>query len=76
MNCRDFDQIWNRLLDAESGPRRDDGPEAKALADSGALRVIAPSRDSVPPVLYDLRDPAGLRTLLIGRASRPSLNPV
>jgi len=30
----------------------------------------------VPPVLYDLRDPAGLRTLLLGRASRPSLNAV
>lgn len=53
-----------------------DGPDARALADSGALRVIAPSRDSVPPVLYDLRDPAGLRTLLVGRASRPSLHPV
>ena len=53
-----------------------DGPDARALADSGALRVIPPSRDSVPPVLYDLRDPAGLRTLLLGRASRPSLNAV
>jgi len=52
-----------------------DGPDARALADSGALRVIAPSRDSVPPVLYDLRDPAGLRTLLVGRSSRPSLRP-
>jgi len=49
-----------------------DGPEARALADSGALGVIAPSRDSVPPVLYELRDAAGLRTLLFGRPSRPS----
>ncbi|MDG3005080.1 hypothetical protein [Paludisphaera mucosa] len=24
MNCRDFDQIWNQLLDAESAARRDD----------------------------------------------------
>ncbi|MEQ8461922.1 MAG: hypothetical protein RLO52_28270 [Sandaracinaceae bacterium] len=50
-----------------------DGPEARALADSGAMGVIAPSRDSVPPVLYELRDAAGLRTLLFGRQSRPSL---
>lgn len=50
-----------------------DGPDARALADSGALGVIAPSRDSVPPVLYDLRDPGQLRALLLGRPSRPSL---
>jgi hypothetical protein len=50
-----------------------DGPEAKALADSGALRTIAPSRDSVPPVLYELRDPSGLRSLLIERSSDPGL---
>ena len=50
-----------------------DGPEARALADSGALSVVAPSRDGVPPVLYELRDPAGLRTLLSTRDSRPSL---
>lgn len=52
-----------------------DGPDARALADSGALRIIAPSRDSVPPVLYDLRDPSGLLALLTGRSSRPSLRP-
>jgi hypothetical protein len=50
-----------------------DGPEARALADSGALSVWAPSRDGVPPVLYELRDPAGLRSLLAGRDSRPSV---
>lgn len=50
-----------------------DGPDARALADSGALKVIAPSRDSVPPVLYELRDPGDLRSLLSGRASRPSV---
>ncbi len=44
-----------------------DGPEAKALADSGALGTIAPSRDSVPPVLYELRDPSGVRSLLADR---------
>lgn len=50
-----------------------DGPDARALADSGALRTIAPSRDSVPPVLYELRDPGRLRSLLTGRPSRPSV---
>lgn len=49
-----------------------DGPEARALADSGALSVIAPSRDGVPPVLYELRDPNDLCALLLGRSSRPS----
>ncbi|HJL18051.1 MAG TPA: hypothetical protein RMH99_20475 [Sandaracinaceae bacterium LLY-WYZ-13_1] len=50
-----------------------DGPEARALADSGALSVVAPSRDGVPPVLYELRDPGDLRSLLSRRDSRPSL---
>jgi hypothetical protein len=50
-----------------------DGPEARALADSGALKKIAPSRDSVPPVLYELRDPTGVCSLLLGRRSRPSV---
>lgn len=50
-----------------------DGPDARALADSGALGTIAPSRDSVPPVLYELRDPGRLRSLLAGRRSRPSV---
>lgn len=50
-----------------------DGPDARALADSGALGVITPSRDSVPPILYELRDPAALKTLLVGRDSRPSI---
>jgi hypothetical protein len=50
-----------------------DGPDARALADSGALGVITPSRDAVPPILYELRDAARLRTLLTGRDSRPSV---
>lgn len=50
-----------------------DGPEARALADSGALSVIAPSRDAVMPVLFDLDDTRDLRTLLGERVSRPSL---
>lgn len=49
-----------------------DGPDARALADSGALRLIAPSRDAVPPVLYDLRDPAIVRVLLLGRGDGPA----
>ncbi|MCB9595886.1 MAG: hypothetical protein H6719_24410 [Sandaracinaceae bacterium] len=50
-----------------------DGPEARALADSGALSVIAPSRDAMMPVLYDLEDVADVRSLLATRTSRPSL---
>lgn len=50
-----------------------DGPDARALADSGALRTIAPSRDSVPPVLYELRDASAISTALFGRRSRPSV---
>lgn len=50
-----------------------DGPEARALADSGALSVIAPSRDAMMPVLFDLEDAGDLRTLLGSRPSRPSL---
>lgn len=50
-----------------------DGPEARALVDSGAMGVIAPSRDAVPPVLYELRDPSGVSSLLTTRPSRPSL---
>jgi hypothetical protein len=50
-----------------------DGPDARALATSGALQPIPPSRDSVPPVLYELRDPARVRSLLALRpSSRPS----
>lgn len=50
-----------------------DGPDARALADSGALGSITPSRDSVPPILYELKDPTALKLLLVGRDSRPSI---
>lgn len=50
-----------------------DGPDARALATSGALQPIPPSRDSVPPVLYELRDPSSVRSLLVPRSSRPSV---
>jgi len=50
-----------------------DAPQARALADSGALARVTPARDAVPPVLYDLRDPEGVRELILGRTSRPPL---
>lgn len=49
-----------------------DGPEARALADSGALSTIAPSRDAMLPVLFELRDPGVIQSLLGDRESRPS----
>ena len=50
-----------------------DGPGARALADSGAMGVITPSRDRVEPILFELRDPRPLYRLLQGRISRPSV---
>lgn len=50
-----------------------DAPESRALADSGAMAALLPSRDSVPPVLYELRDVDGLRELILGRESRSSI---
>jgi hypothetical protein len=49
-----------------------DGPEGRALGDSGALSGLLPARDLVPPVLYDLDDVGALRTLF-GREERDSL---
>lgn len=51
-----------------------DGPGARALGDSGALSGLTPSRDAVPPVLYELRDTERVRDLLLARRdSRPSV---
>ncbi|MGF1466960.1 MAG: hypothetical protein ACFCGT_12585 [Sandaracinaceae bacterium] len=50
-----------------------DAPEARALADSGALGTLSPSWDAVPPVLYEVRDVGNVRELLTGRHSRPPL---
>jgi hypothetical protein len=47
-----------------------DAPEARALADSGALSVLPPSRDTVPPVLYELREADDVSALLLERISR------
>lgn len=44
-----------------------DGPGARALADSGALGVLAPPRDALAPVLYEVRDVDALKELILGR---------
>jgi hypothetical protein len=49
-----------------------DGPEGRALGDSGALTGLLPARDLVAPVLYDLEDVVALRALF-GREERESL---
>jgi len=46
-----------------------DAPHSRALADSGALRPVLPSREPVPPVLFEVRDPGPLRELLLERQS-------
>lgn len=44
-----------------------DDPESRALATSGALARFPPPRDSVPPVLYELRDPSAITEALASR---------
>lgn len=46
-----------------------DAPEARALADSGAMGVLTPAREPVPPVLYELRDAASVRDRLLAGVS-------
>jgi hypothetical protein len=46
-----------------------DAPQSRALEDSGALRPILPARDAVPPVLFELADPEGVRRRILGRVS-------
>lgn len=43
-----------------------DTPVSRALVVSGALGALPPSRDRVPPVLYELRDVERLKELLAG----------
>jgi hypothetical protein len=53
-----------------------DAPHSRALGVSGALGPLLPSRDPVPPVLYDLRDIEPVKRMLLGsdvRRSRPSV---
>lgn len=74
MNCRDFDQTWNRLLDAESGPRRDDGPGAAAgrLAREAELLGHA---DSCPSCLLRHRQFESLRVAIRAWSGRPRVAP-
>jgi hypothetical protein len=43
-----------------------DGPEGRALADGGALGTLLPSRVTVPPIFWELRDVRALRDVLFG----------
>ncbi|OJW11157.1 MAG: hypothetical protein BGO49_26310 [Planctomycetales bacterium 71-10] len=74
MNCRDFDQTWNRLLDAESGTRRDDGPEAAAsrLARESGLREHA---ESCPSCRIRHRQFEALRVAMRAWSARPRPEP-
>ena len=47
-----------------------DAPGSRALSDSGALTALAPARDAVPPVLYELRDVEQVCELLLPEAER------
>lgn len=49
-----------------------DGPDGRALADGGALGTLLPSREGVPPILWELEDTTLLREILLGRPSQPS----
>ena len=53
-----------------------DAPESRALADSGALRKLTPARESVPPVLFELRDVEKLKDLILDRRSSNPMPPV
>ena len=48
-----------------------DAPDARALADSGALGLWSPPRATVPPVLYEVTDLELVRALLLSRSSQP-----
>jgi hypothetical protein len=53
-----------------------DAPDARALEDSGALRILSPARATVPPVLYEVQDTELLRSLLLARPRRDSDPPL
>lgn len=46
-----------------------DAPNARALSDSGAMMPLGPTRDLVPPVLYELRDADSVVALLLARSA-------
>lgn len=74
-----------RIVDVAQEPRANglytmflilDGPDGRALGDSGALGTVTPAKDSVPPILFEVRDPERVRRLILGeRISRPSSPP-
>jgi hypothetical protein len=53
-----------------------DAPGARALEDSGALRILSPARATVPPVLYEIQDAELLRAMLLNRRDRNSDPPL
>lgn len=74
-----------RIVDVAQEPRANglytlflilDGPDARALGDSGALGSVTPAKNSVPPILFEVRDPERVRRLILGlQPSRPSEPP-
>jgi hypothetical protein len=74
-----------RIVDVASEERRRglhtlylilDGPGGRALGDSGALGSVTPAKDTVPPILFEVRDAERLRRLILGeRVSSPSVPP-
>ncbi len=43
-----------------------DGPGGRALADAGAMATLLPSRTTVPPIFWEVRDLRTLRAVLFG----------
>ena len=69
-----------RIVDVAEEPRANglytlylllDGPDARALGDSGALGAVTPPKDRVPPILFEVRDPARVRGLILGEPPPP-----
>ena len=67
-----------RIVDVAQEPRANglytlylllDGPDARALGDSGALGAVTPAKDRVPPILFEVRDPDRVRRLILGEPS-------
>ncbi|WP_156512774.1 hypothetical protein [Planctomyces sp. SH-PL62] len=69
MNCRDFDQVWNQLLDAEAGRRRDAGERPASGHDREAsLREHA---EACPPCRLRHAQFETLRAALRSWSARP-----
>ncbi|MEM9070422.1 MAG: hypothetical protein AAGE52_18095 [Myxococcota bacterium] len=50
-----------------------DAPQSRAISDSGALGPLLPARDSVPPVLFELRDGERVRELILSAPIAPAI---